>query len=219
MKCPHCNTLNKDGAKFCKNCGKPINQGSLAFHDKFDNKNINNTQSDSNSSNSSRNTLIICITTIICVIIILATVIYINSNQGNTVINDNNQATDSVNPEDLNLGNDNKDISHESSDFNNSVKSWQLVDKYYGSGSGIESYNLPEGKVKVEISAFPIKNYATNHLYVSSSSGESLSLDWGSKSKVKAKSDSMIFDASNGDIIDIDYYETTDWEVKIYKYS
>mgnify|MGYP003299076718 CR=1 FL=1 len=35
MKCPHCGSLNKDDAKFCKNCGNPINNSSLAYQDKF----------------------------------------------------------------------------------------------------------------------------------------------------------------------------------------
>lgn len=102
---------------------------------------------------------------------------------------------------------------------NTNSKSWKLVDTYSGSGTGIETYDLPEGKIKVKISAFPIKNYATNSLSASSSTGDSVSVEWGSKSAVETKSDSMTFDSTGGDMLSINYYETVNWEVKIYQYS
>lgn len=83
----------------------------------------------------------------------------------------------------------------------------------------LKTYDLPEGKIKVKISAFPIKNYATNSLSASSSTGDSVSVEWGSKSAVETKSDSMTFDSTGGDMLSINYYETVNWEVKIYQYS
>ena len=100
-----------------------------------------------------------------------------------------------------------------------STKSWNLVDTLTGSGSGVDTYALPQGKIKVKISAYPIKNYATNHLTATSTSGDSVSVDWGSKSAVETRYDSMTFDSTGGDTLNIDYYETVDWKVEIYKYS
>ena len=45
-------------------------------------------------------------------------------------------------------------------------KSWESIGSYSGSGSGSQTIKVPEGKIMVKLSAYPIKNYATNHLYV-----------------------------------------------------
>ena len=97
--------------------------------------------------------------------------------------------------------------------------SWVSIGSYSGSGSGSESITVPEGKIKVELSAYPIKNYATNHLYVTSSSGDSGGVDWGSNSAVETRSDSFTFTSKGSETLDIDYYETVSWEVEIYKYQ
>ena len=44
----------------------------------------------------------------------------------------------------------------------------------------------------VKITAYPIKNYATNHLYVSGSNGQSAGVDWGSRSAVASRYDSLM---------------------------
>lgn len=210
MKCPHCNTLNKEGAKFCKNCGKPINNESLAYKDKFGDSKVNNsTPVSSESSKSNSNILIICVTVIICAVIIAGAFVYINSNDSNAIDNSNNG--ESVSTSD-NQSSDNSVNEVQS-------KSWKSIGSFSGSGTGLKSYSLPEGKIKVEISAHPIKNYATNHLYAYSTTGDSVGVDWGSKSAVETRSDSMTFDSTGGDTLDIDYYETVSWNVDIYQYS
>lgn len=194
MKCPHCGALNKNGAKFCKSCGSSLSTESLAYQDKFGSK---KDVSNSKSSGISRNILIVCVTVIILAIIVAGAYIYINSDDnadGNVVVNNDNQGSVNTQP------------------------TWHLVDSCTGSGSGFDYYSLPEGKLKVKISAFPIKNYATNSLCASSSTGDSVSVDWGSNSAVETRSDSMTFTSNGGDTLEIEYYETVNWKVEIYKY-
>ena len=83
MKCPHCGSLNKDDAKFCKNCGNPINNSSLAYQDKFG----KNQSVKEEGSSKSKNILIVCITVIICVAIVAGALIYMNSNSDNDAHN------------------------------------------------------------------------------------------------------------------------------------
>ena len=196
MKCPHCGSLNKDDAKFCKNCGNHINNSSLAYQDKFGkNKSVKD-----EGSSKSKNILIVCITVIICVAIVAGALIYMNGNSDDgAVVNDTVNTTNQS--------------------INVTPKSWKLVDSYMGSGTGVETYDIPEGKIKVKIFAYPKKNYADNYLDVSSSTGDSIYVEWGSDSPVKTKSDEMTFTSSGGDSIRVDYYETVDWKVEIYKYS
>lgn len=99
------------------------------------------------------------------------------------------------------------------------TKSWESIGSYSGSGSGSESIKTPAGKIKIELSAYPIKNYATNHLYVTGSNGESAGVDWGSTSAVETRSDSLTYTSSSEETFDIDYYETVSWEVNIYRYQ
>ncbi len=212
MKCPHCNSFNKEEAKFCKNCGKPLNNQSLAYHDKFGDSKIENNIPIEESSGS-KNTLIICITVVICALIVSGALILVythnnDSDDGNFINSTSNNAI--------------ADVSNQSTNPQvNPVKteSWQLIGSVSGSGSGLESYTIPEGKIKIKITAFPIKNYGNNYLEVSSSTGDSVSVNWDSKSAVKSKSDSMTFESYGGDTINIDYYETVSWTVDIYKYE
>ena len=96
---------------------------------------------------------------------------------------------------------------------------WTSVGSYSGSGTGHESVSVPAGQIRVELSAYPIKNYATNHLYVTSSSGDSGGVDWGSTSAVETRSDSFTFTSSSSQTLSIDYYETVEWNVEIYRYQ
>ncbi|MBP3226608.1 MAG: zinc ribbon domain-containing protein, partial [Methanobrevibacter sp.] len=98
-------------------------------------------------------------------------------------------------------------------------KSWESIGSYSGSGSGSKTISVPEGKIMVKLSAYPIKNYATNHLYVSGSNGESGGVDWGSKSAVETRSDSFTYTSSSEETFTIDYYETVSWEVEFYRYQ
>ena len=71
----------------------------------------------------------------------------------------------------------------------------------------------------VKITAYPIKNYVTNHLYVFGSNGQSAGVDWGSKSAVASRSDSLTYESSSSETFNIDYYETVNWFVEFYKYE
>ena len=88
-----------------------------------------------------------------------------------------------------------------------------------GSGSGSQAVSVPAGKIMVKITAYPIKNYATNHLYVSGSNGQSAGVDWGSRSAVASRYDSLTYESSSSETFNIDYYETVSWSVEFYKYE
>lgn len=70
MICPHCNAFNKNGAKFCKNCGNQLINSSV---------NIELSQSNNPLS-------IICITVIICAVVIGGVLMYMNSNDSSVTI-------------------------------------------------------------------------------------------------------------------------------------
>ena len=99
------------------------------------------------------------------------------------------------------------------------AKEWKLIGTYSGSGSGSQSINVPAGQIMVKISAYPIKNYATNHLYVTGSNGQSAGVDWGSNSAVETRSDSVSYTSSSPQTFTIDYYETVSWQVEFYRYQ
>jgi hypothetical protein len=98
-------------------------------------------------------------------------------------------------------------------------KSWQSIGSYSGSGSGSQTIEVPSGKIMVKLSSFPIKNYATNHLYVKGSNGASGGVDWGPTSDVETRSDSFEYTSSNSVNFTIDYYETVSWEVEFFRYQ
>jgi hypothetical protein len=93
------------------------------------------------------------------------------------------------------------------------------IGSYSGSGSGSKTIDVPDGTIKVELSAYPIKNYATNHLYVTGSNGRSGGVDWGSTSAVETRSDSFTYTSSSSQTFTIDYYETVSWQVNFYRYQ
>lgn len=206
--------MNKEGSKFCKNCGKPLVDDNLNSSDKVGSQNskefvpnIKKANVSSDGSKVNKNTLIVCISVIICILIVVGAFVFINlnnSNNSNGEVNVNNQS----------------DVASVSNEVNSepvTQKSWHLVDSYSGSGSGSENHTLPAGEVKVKISAYPIKNYATNYLSVSTSSGRYDCVEWGPKSAVATRSDSMTLN-SNYDSFSITYYETVSWNVDVYKY-
>ena len=112
-----------------------------------------------------------------------------------------------------------KQTSSSSSSSTTESGDWVSIGSYSGSGSGSETVNVPEGKIMVKLSAYPIKNYDTNHLYVSGSNGESGGVDWGSKSAVETRSDSFTYTSTSSETFTIDYYETVSWEVEFFKYQ
>ncbi|MBQ9025299.1 MAG: zinc ribbon domain-containing protein, partial [Methanobrevibacter sp.] len=98
-------------------------------------------------------------------------------------------------------------------------KDWELIGSYSGSGSGSQSISVPAGEIMIKLSAYPIKNYATNHLYVTGSNGESAGVDWGSTSAVETRSNSLSYSSSSPQTFTIDYYETVSWQVEFYRYQ
>ncbi|WP_305514116.1 MULTISPECIES: zinc ribbon domain-containing protein [unclassified Methanobrevibacter] len=209
MKCSKCGFENKYKAKFCTKCGSSL---VVAVGE----------------SEPKRNNSRYLIIALIVVIIILAGTIgyFVLGNPSHTVQNDDNlQSADSDESQSVDSSNGEKysrDASEKTKPISSSKtesKDWVSIGSYSGSGSGSETISVPEGKIMVKLSAYPIKNYATNHLYVTGSSGDSGGVDWGSKSAVKTKSDSFTYESSSEEVFTIDYYETVDWQVEFFRYQ
>lgn len=195
MKCDKCGFENKDKAKFCTKCGHSLTHVAQ--------------RPVQNESNNSKYIII----ALLVVIVILGGVIgYFALNMNSNSQQSSDVANDSSSNE--------SDVATSSVSTSQSVsKSWESIGKYTGSGTGSEVIDVPAGKIKVKISAFPIKNYATNHVYVDGSNGESGAVDWGPKSPVETRSDSFTYTSSSEETFTIDYYETVDWEVEFFRYQ
>lgn len=218
MKCSKCGFENKDKAKFCTKCGNSLDAKP--------------TESVPAKSNNSK---YIIIALIAVIIILVGTIGYfaLNSNSNTVQSNDASQSASSneeqaVDNADEDSGDDSDSDSAKtttvsssktSSSSKSESKDWVSIGSYSGSGSGSETITVPEGKIMVKLSAYPIKNYATNHLYVTGSNGESGSVDWGSKSAVETRSDSFTYTSSSEEVFTIDYYETVSWEVEFFRYQ
>ncbi len=187
MKCKSCGYENKDGAKFCTNCGE-----ELVYK---------KTKTNTNKAN-----LIIILITIVVIAAIIgvaAYMIYGNNNSDET----------------YQLNNSNDSVATEISNSQASAKEWKSIGSFSGSGTGSKTISIPAGQIRIDLTSFPIKNYADNHLYVSGSNGESAALDWNSHSDVASKSDSISFISNSQTTFTIDYYETVSWNVEVYKYQ
>ena len=201
MKCKNCGFENKKGAKFCTKCGN-----SLEVVEETPQSSINSKY------------LIIAL---VAIIIVLAGAIGYFALSGSSQAP---QATDSQDAESLESGDGSAETQQVSSSQKTTTvasesKSWVSIGSYSGSGSGSQTIQVPEGKIMVKLSAYPIKNYATNHLYVSGSNGMSGGVDWGSKSAVETRSDSFTYTSSSSEVFTIDYYETVSWSVEFYRYQ
>lgn len=211
MKCSKCGFENKDKAKFCTKCGNPLAMESP--------------QQNVAGSNNSKYIII----ALIAIIVVLAGVIgYFAMSNGqdsvqSTDASQGNAAQQAESVDDsASEGDSAKTTTQTSSKQTTEVedaKSWVSIGSYSGSGSGSQTIKVPEGKIKVKLSAYPIKNYASNHLYVSGSNGESGGVDWGSKSAVETRSDSFTYTSSSEETFVIDYYETVSWEVEFFRYQ
>lgn len=212
MKCSKCGFENKDKAKFCTKCGNPLNAPTP----------------EPVAAGSNNNTKYIIIALIVIIILLVGIIGFFAMNNGSDSVqsNDNSQSAASQDADSVDDSADEDDSakteSVSSSKKNTESvdeKSWESIGSYSGSGSGSETIVVPEGKIMVKLSAYPIKNYATNHLYVSGSNGESGGVDWGSKSKVETRSDSFTYTSSSEETFTIDYYETVNWEVEFFRYQ
>jgi hypothetical protein len=213
MRCNKCGFENKDTAKFCTKCGNSLNVAEPV-----------------GGSTKSDNSRYIIVALVAIIIILVGTVGYFALNSNSSPVQSNDVSQESADSSDVESV-DSSDDDDSSSDKTESVsssksstqesesKDWVLIGSYSGSGSGSESFSVPEGKIMIKLSAYPIKNYATNHLYVSGSNGESGGVDWGSTSAVETRSDSFTYTSSSEELFSIDYYETVSWEVEIYRYQ
>lgn len=203
MKCNNCGFENNDKAKYCTKCGVPFAQEDQPPVVK--------------ESNSSKYIIIALIVLILVLAGSLAFLAF-NMNSGHVDNNNDSQNASAQPVQNSESGNDNAKTQQVSSTHVES-KSWQSIGRYSGSGSGSKTINVPSGKIMVKLSAYPIKNYATNHLYVSGSNGVSGGVDWGSHSDVETRSDSFEYSSSSGETFTIDYYETVSWEVEFFRYQ
>ncbi len=206
MKCNNCGFENNKKAKFCTRCGE-----SLA----------NKTNDASKSESNNTKYLIVGLTAIIIILICSIGYFAITLNDGGSVGQNSASLADSSSSVQESNTTGSSDTSSSSSGSSSSTESgeWKSIGSYSGSGSGSQAVSVPAGKIMVKITAYPIKNYATNHLYVSGSNGQSAGVDWGSRSAVASRYDSLTYESSSSETFNIDYYETVSWNVEFYKYE
>lgn len=210
MKCKKCGFENKKSAKFCAGCGTRLEEEPIP-----------------EPVSTSNNTKYVIIALVIVIIMLVAAMSYYVGS-----MNSNNVQSQSAVENSSSLSSDSSEESDDGSAQTQSVsssqsstttaeksKTWESIGSYSGSGSGSQSISVPSGEIMVKLSAYPIKNYATNHLYVTGPNGESGGVDWGSHSDVETRSDSFTCTLSSSETFTIDYYETVSWEVEFYRYQ
>ena len=203
MKCNNCGFDNKNTAKFCSRCGASLEE---------------TVNPPKETSDNNQNTKII-IAVLVIVVLILAVVVgffAINSfNNSNLAQSESSQSSQQSSSQ----SNSTSEQPQKTTPTTSEAKEWKLIGSYSGSGTGSKSINVPPGQIMIKISAYPIKNYATNYLYVTGPSGESVGVDWGSNSPVQTRSNSMTFTSSSSKVFTIKYYETVSWNVEFYRYE
>ena len=203
MKCEYCGFENKKGAKFCSKCGATL-------------------EDDSNGGN---NTKYIIIALIAVIIVLVGCIGYFAGTMNSSGVQSNDAPVKNTSSQPISSAEESSDNDAQtqtvstSQSTSSNAKSWKLIGSYSGSGSGSQTVKVPAGDIMVKLSAYPIKNYATNHLYVSGSNGQSGGVDWGSHSDVETRSDSFTYTSSSSETFTIDYYETVSWEVEFYSYQ
>ena len=203
MKCSKCGYENNERAKFCTKCGNSLT-----------------VPVENAPSNDSNNSKFLIIALIIVILILVGVIGYFALNTQSGVGDSNLQSISDSN--EVQSGDDSDSdnaATSESSASSKKDKEWVSIGSYSGSGSGSKTIKVPKGKIKVELSAFPIKNYATNHLYVTGPDDISGGVDWGSTSPVESRSDSFKCKLKSEEEFTIDYYETVSWEVEFFRYQ
>ena len=211
MKCENCGFENKDTAKFCTKCGAEFSTAPV--------------NPPSEESSTTNNTKYVIIALVVVILVLVGCLGYFmgTMNTGEVQSGDN-AAVQNNSSQEVSSGDDSDSDSgsaqtQSTSSTTSKSKSWESIGSYSGSGSGSQTITVPEGEIMVKLSAYPIKNYATNHLYVTGSNGQSGGVDWGSHSDVETRSDSFSFTSSSSETFTIDYYETVSWEVEFYRYQ
>lgn len=209
MKCPNCDYENKDNAKYCTKCGALLIQETPQVP----------VQKKSDASKY------VIIALVVVIIVLVSSIGYFAYNLNANSVG-SNDLDENASVQEAPSGGDSQKTQETSSSQSDSVsthevesKSWEEIGSYSGSGSGSKTIDVPSGRIMVKLSAYPIKNYATNHLYVTGSNGESGGVDWGSTSSVETRSDSFEYTSSSSQTFTIDYYETVSWEVTFYRYQ
>ena len=123
MKCPECGTDNKDGAKFCKNCGNALNMVKMEPSYSSNNSNV---------KGDNKKLLLICGTIIICIAIIAAAFVMISNNGDNASNDAYNNVNEDLNNNSANLASDNSndDTSNSVSEKNEPEVSSDIYVKY-----------------------------------------------------------------------------------------
>lgn len=209
MKCNNCGFENKNTAKFCSRCGASL-------------ENVNPPKEVSEKKTNNNSMIIIAV--LVAVIVILAVCIgffVLNANNNSNAQSGSSQASSQSNaqPNQQSSSSSSSEQPQQTTSAATPAKDWKLIGSYSGSGSGAQSINVPSGQIMIKISAYPIKNYATNYLRVSGPSGESVGVDWGPNSAVETRSNSMTFTSSSSKVFTIKYYETVSWKVEFYRYE
>ncbi len=204
MRCKNCGFENKEGAKFCTKCGSTLEVDV--------------------SPKKQDNTKYIIIALIAVILLLIGAIGYFalsGVSDSNEVpqTSDSQHAESDVDDDSANENTQSVSSSQKTTSKSSESKSWVSIGSYSGSGSGSQTIEVPEGKIMVKLSAYPIKNYATNHLYVSGSNGMSGGVDWGSQSAVETRSDSFTYTSDEDEVFTIDYYETVSWDVEFYRYQ
>ena len=203
MKCGQCGFENNDKAKFCTKCGSSLTQPVAEPVPK-----------------SNNNTKYIIVALLAVIIVLVGCIGFfamnMDANHVDSQVDSDNQVDEAE--EDVSTDEISSSQSPKTSQVSES-KSWVSIGSYSGSGSGSKTISVPDGTIKVKLSAYPIKNYATNYLYVTGSNGQSGGVDWGSKSAVETRSDSFTYTSSSYETFTIEYYETVSWEVEFFRYQ
>ena len=204
MKCSKCGFENKDNAKFCTKCG-----GKLIEE--------NHSPVVNQSSNNSKIIVALLIVIIIILVAVIGSFVMTNHSDSSST-SDASSGSIKTSQDDSGDKENNQQTTQSADSSKSKTKSWESIGRYSGSGSGSQKIDVPSGKIMVKLSAFPIKNYADNHLYVTGSSGTG-GVDWGPTSDVETRSDSFECTLSSSETFTIDYYETVSWEVEFFRYQ
>lgn len=203
MKCDNCGFENKKSAKFCTKCGAVLENNE--------------------EKPATGNTKYIIIALVIVIVVLVGCIGYFAGTMGKGEVQSSDDSSKSAANQSVSTSEEDSagESAHTQSVSSSSSpsKSWELIGSYSGSGSGSQSISVPAGQIRVDLSAYPIKNYATNHLYVTGSNGHSGGVDWGSHSDVETRSDSFSYTSSSSQTFNIDYYETVSWQVEFYRYQ